>query len=129
MAAEKIEISKFNFWLITALLTALIVGAGTWATSINNQMVKGQISRATMQATLVSVDTRLKDYLALAGELHAMEADMREIKVNTDANTKELALVRGLGFLVDAQEQRMRRMEDKHVILSNTITDLQKRSD
>jgi hypothetical protein len=58
-----------------------------------------------------------------------MEADMREIKVNTDANTKELALVRGLSFLVDAQEQRMRRLEDKCVIISNEITDLQQRSD
>ena len=129
MAVEKIEISKFNFWLITALLTALIVGAGTWATSINSQMVKGQVSRATMQTTLVSVDTRLKDYLALAGELHAMEADMREIKVNTDANTKELVLVRGLGFLVEAQEQRIRRMEDNCVIISNSVTDLQKQQD
>jgi len=128
MAAEKIEISKFNFWLITALLTALIVGAGTWATSINNQMVKGQISRATMQTTLVSVDTRLKDYLALAGELHALEADMREIKVNTDTNTKELALGKGLSFQVEAHNQRLRRMEDKCITLENSITALQNKS-
>ena len=63
MSDEKIEISKFNFWLITTLLSGLVLGIGAWATSINSQMVQSQIAMAEVKGMVSSIDSRLKENL------------------------------------------------------------------
>jgi hypothetical protein len=112
MPDEKIEISKFNFWLITSLLGALILGVGGWATSMNSQMVQQQIAMAEMKSTLLSLDTRLKDNLSLSREIHTLKSDLRAVTVQTDANTAELIGSRGIRFNMDDYNKYVRPVNE-----------------
>jgi HPt (histidine-containing phosphotransfer) domain-containing protein len=112
MPNQKIEISKFNFWLITSLLGALILGIGSWATSMNSQMVLQQIAMAEMKSTLLSVDTRLKDNLSLSREIHTLKSDLRAVTVQAEANTAELIDSRGIRFNMDDYNKYVRPVNE-----------------
>jgi len=97
-AAEKIEISKFNFWLITTIFGGLLVGIGAWATSMNSQMVKQQIAMAGIESRLASLDQRLVDNLNLSQEIYILKSDVRALTKQANDNTAELGASRGKRF-------------------------------
>lgn len=98
MPNEKIEISKFNFWLITTVLGALIIGVGAWATSVNSQMVRQQIAMAEMKGLVQSIDVRLKENLQVANRIHQLESDVRALSVSVRLNTDDLYSRKGIRF-------------------------------
>jgi hypothetical protein len=109
---EKIEISKFNFWLVTTLLGTLLLGVGAWATSVNNQMVEGQISMARVEGLVASIDNRLKENLEATNRIHKMESDIRALSVSVLMNTEDLQSRRGIRFNMPEYDKYVRPVQE-----------------
>ena len=109
---EKIEISKFNFWLVTTLLGTLLLGVGAWATSVNNQMVEGQISMARVEGLVASIDNRLKENLEATNRIHKMESDIRAPSVSVLMNTEDLQSRRGIRFNMPEYDKYVRPVQE-----------------
>jgi len=112
MADDKIEISKFNFWLITTVLGTLLVGIGAWATSMNSQMVKQQIAMAGIESRLASLDKRLVDNLNLSQEIYILKSDVRALTTQANSNTAELASGRGDRFDMSDYDKYVRPVNE-----------------
>ena len=112
MPNEKIEISKFNFWLITTVLGALIIGVGAWATSVNSQMVRQQIAMAEMKGLVQSIDVRLKENLQVANRIHQLESDVRALSVSVRLNTDDLYSRKGIRFNMPDYDKYVRPVQE-----------------
>lgn len=112
MPNEKIEISKFNFWLITTLLGALVLGIGAWATSINTQMVHSQVAMAEVKGMVVSIDTRLKENLEATNRIHKLESDIRALSVSVQLNMEDVQSRRGIRFNMPDYDKYVRPVQD-----------------
>lgn len=119
---EKIEISRFNFWVITTVLGILLVGVGGWATSMNSQMVKQQISMAEMKTIVLSMDTRLKENLTISDRINKMESDLRAFSVRSEANTEDLMSRRGIRFNMPDYDKYVRPIQES---LQDRVTRLE----
>ena len=112
MSDEKIEISKFNFWLITTLLSGLVLGIGAWATSINSQMVQSQIAMAEVKGMVSSIDSRLKENLEATNRIHKIESDIRALTVSVSINTEDLQSRRGIRFNMPDYDKYVRPVQE-----------------
>jgi hypothetical protein len=112
MSDEKIEISKFNFWLITTLLSGLVLGIGAWATSINSQMVQSQVSMAEVKGMVSSIDSRLKENLEATNRIHKIESDLRALTVSVSINTEDLHSRRGIRFNMPDYDKYVRPVQE-----------------
>ena len=112
MPNEKIEISKFNFWLMTTLLGGLVLGIGAWATSINSQMVDSQVSMARVEGLVASIDNRLKENLETTNRIHKMESDIRALSISVQMNTEDLQSRRGLRFNMPEYDKYVRPVQE-----------------
>jgi len=109
---EKIEISKFNFWLITTLLSGLVLGIGAWATSINSQMVQSQVAMAEVKGMVSSIDSRLKENLEATNRIHKIESDLRALTVSVSINTEDLHSRRGIRFNMPDYDKYVRPVQE-----------------
>jgi len=109
---EKIEISKFNFWLITTLLSGLVLGIGAWATSINSQMVQSQVAMAEVKGIVSSIDSRLKENLEATNRIHKIESDLRALTVSVSINTEDLHSRRGIRFNMPDYDKYVRPVQE-----------------
>lgn len=112
MSDEKIEISKFNFWLITTLLSGLVLGIGAWATSINSQMVQSQVAMAEVKGMVSSIDSRLKENLEATNRIHKIESDLRALTVSVSINTEDLHSRRGIRFNMPDYDKYVRPVQE-----------------
>ena len=112
MSDEKIEISKFNFWLITTLLSGLVLGIGAWATSINSQMVQSQVAMAEVKGLVSSIDSRLKENLQATNRIHKIESDLRALTVSVSINTEDLHSRRGIRFNMPDYDKYVRPVQE-----------------
>ena len=112
MPNEKIEISKFNFWLITTLFGGLVLGIGGWATSINTQMVQGQVAMAEVKGMVSSIDNRLKENLEATNRIHKLESDIRALSVSVQMNTEDIQSSRGIRFNMPDYDKYVRPVQD-----------------
>ena len=112
MSDEKIEISRFNFWLITTVLGTLILGIGAWATSINSQMVQSQIAMAEVKGMVSSIDSRLKENLEATNRIHKIESDIRALTVSVSINTEDLQSRRGIRFNMPDYDKYVRPVQE-----------------
>lgn len=109
---DKIEISKLNFWGITTILGALVLGIGSWATSVNTQMVQQQVAMAKMHGLVESIDRRLEENLAVVNRIHKLESDVRALKVSVDFNTEDLYSRKGVRFNMPDYDKYVRPVQE-----------------
>lgn len=122
MPNETIEISKFNFWLVTTLLGALVIGVGAWATNVNSQMIQQQISMAEMKGLVQSIDSRLEENLAVVSRIHRLESDLRAVKTTADLNLADLSSRKGIRFNMTEYDKYIRPVQED---LSKRVTRLE----
>jgi len=110
--SNKIEISQLNFWLVTTVLSSLIVGVGTWAFSMNSQMVEQQISMMQMKTIVESIDSRLKDNLEVVNNIHIIESDLRILRIQSSTSANDLANIKVSRFLMSDYDKYVRPVQE-----------------
>jgi len=109
---DEIKMSKFNFWLVTAILSAGIVGFGTWAASMNNGQIEQRIAMAEMKTIVTNLDSRLKENLNLKDRLRTAESKLDALQVQVATNREELLSTRGIGFNMPDYDKYARPVQE-----------------
>lgn len=122
---KKIEISQFNFYFITTIIGSLILGIGTWANGLNQQVSENHISMVQTQTILEGLNGRFEEFVELKQLCHKLESDLRLLQMLSEANARDLASRKGIRFNMAEYEnyvkpvqedvlRRIARLEDRN---------------
>jgi hypothetical protein len=88
------------------------VGVGTWAFSMNSQMVEQQISMMQMKTIVESIDSRLKDNLEVVNNIHIIESDLRILRIQSSTSANDLANIKVSRFLMSDYDKYVRPVQE-----------------
>lgn len=123
---DSVRISKFGFWLITAILTVVITGFGAWISSTHTQLSETKVEMAKISSDIANIKEKIDQSLKVAQDVNSMHSEMAVLKARLELLERDINNNRGVRFNMTDYDKYVKPIQDD---LLQRISRLEAQSD